>query len=602
MIGDGMGREHVDAASLYAHGARGRLFMESLPYRGRISTAGPSGITDSAAAATVMATGTFTYNAHVGVDRTGEPLETLVERAKAGGLATGIVTSAYLPHATPGAFSAHHQSRHDSLIIAEQQARDVQPDVLMGGGAQFYRPAGAGSLRGDEGLIAPLEDAGYKVVYSENELRAAAPQVDKIVGLFADEHLDYVIDREATSSQPSLSEMSMAALEVLERDPEGFFLMIEGARIDMASHANDAERAITETVDFDRTVEAVARWAAERDEVTLIVTADHECGGLTLESESGTGEIPAVSWRWGAHTNDAVDVFASGPLAEVFEGEIRDHRWIFQAALAQLQGAPFAEPPPLLRVDGRLGDLRYQVASQAVPSAFGPLRNRLDSLSVDADADGLYLGVEGIFEWEKNAVVALLDRDFGAGTGVASLKDALSDREGALDSILSSLPLSAPPVSGFGAELAIASVGGADIHLEELSDTAGLRALAPPRSSAGNLGWDAAVVNFAEGVRSRGPIEGVPGQGMEIFVPWTSIYPETGGSLPAGAKLALAIVLANDDGSHLSNQALPPLAGRPTNNPGPAGAPLPEPVVIPLDVDGDGALDAELAPHLLSGP
>src|SRR5690606_17222035 len=108
-----------------------------------------------------------------------------------------------------------------------------------------------------------------------------------LLGLFAPEHLDYVRDRSPRSSQPTLAKMSRAALRVLERNTNGFFLMIEGARIDMASHQNDIDRAIAETLAFDEAVAAVVDWIGPRQNVVLVVTADHECGGLQVIGASG---------------------------------------------------------------------------------------------------------------------------------------------------------------------------------------------------------------------------------------------------------------------------------------------------------------------------
>ena len=139
MIGDGMGAGQLDAASLYQHGATGRLFLQSLPHRGQLRTGGPSGITDSAAAATVMATGVYTYNGRIGLDRRRQPVETILERAAARGQATGVVTTTKLPHATPAAFTAHVGARSELRAIADQQVRLTRAEVMLGGGARSPR-------------------------------------------------------------------------------------------------------------------------------------------------------------------------------------------------------------------------------------------------------------------------------------------------------------------------------------------------------------------------------------------------------------------------------------------------------------------------------
>ncbi|HUH00340.1 MAG TPA: alkaline phosphatase, partial [Kofleriaceae bacterium] len=418
MIGDGMGQGQLAAAGHYANGAAGSLFLESLPVRGHLRTASLSGITDSAASATTMATGYRTFNSRIGQDRDGQPRETLVEAAHRVGLSAGVVTTSSLPHATPAAFTAHHPSRHDYVAIADDQALEIQPAVMLGGGMQFYAPAGDGSVRDDAGLIAPLETAGYRVVTTAAELAATAPSPGaRLVGLFAPEHLTYVADRAADTTEPTLAAMTLAAIAQLDTNPDGFFLLIEGARIDMASHGNDALRAVTETVAFDDAVRAVSQWAAGRDDVTLIVTADHECGGLEVITPYGAGQVPDVAWRWGQHTNTRVAVHGAGPHTEVLDGAVRDHAWVHAVASAVIDARPMIAPPTELVPDGELAELRFLASTQVVATGFGAGFNQLDALRLDADPHGLALGVEGVFQWDTNAVVVLIDTDLGAGTG-----------------------------------------------------------------------------------------------------------------------------------------------------------------------------------------
>src|SRR5688500_8907823 len=142
MIGDGMGMEQLEVASRFAHGAPGMLAMEQLAHRGELRTGGPSGVTDSAAAATVMATGVYTYNGNIGVDRAEEPVETILERAKVRGWATGVVTTTSLPHATPAGFTAHVDSRAEYEEVLRQQVREKRADVMVGGGEPVLGAAG----------------------------------------------------------------------------------------------------------------------------------------------------------------------------------------------------------------------------------------------------------------------------------------------------------------------------------------------------------------------------------------------------------------------------------------------------------------------------
>lgn len=592
MIGDGMGAGQLDIASRYRHGEPGALAMQSLPHQGKLRTGNLSGITDSAAAATTMATGALTFNGNIGIDRGEAPLQTLVEVAQVRGMASGIVSTAYLPHATPASFTAHHSTRHEPIDIAADQASQSGADIMLGGGRRFFLPEGDGSERTDEGLLLDMQSEGYEIVSTAAELGALAPgEHNKVLGLFADEHMSYVRDRAQDTEEPTLTEMSLRALELLEAQDSGFFLMIEGARIDMASHENDLQRTIDETLAFDDAIRAVHEWAEGRANVTIIVTADHECGGLELVQPAAVETLPEVTWRWGLHTNTLVDVFASGPKSETFDGEIRDHRWVHASLLAALSQNEVAAPERTLVPDGNLEEMRYRVAEQAVETGFGTDINQLDALFVDADPHGLALGIDGAFEWDENTLLLFIDTDFGAGTGLTE-STSLSDHDGSVDNIVSTLDLSGPAPEGFGAEFVLASRGGVDPHREDRWDAAGLRGIVSPHGASHDFSWHGAAINFGQEVRraeaTRAPNEG---EGFEAFIEWSALYPELGGSIPRGARLGISAVLVNTDGSFVSNQALPAFAPG-SENVGSAALALPGAIAFSLDADGNGQVDA----------
>jgi alkaline phosphatase len=559
MIGDGMGRGQLDAASRSAYGAPGMLRMQSMPSRGDMITGSLSGITDSAAAATAMATGAVTFNARIGVDRDGAPVETLVELAQRRGLGTGVVTTSALPHATPGAFTAHQPSRHDYVSIAAEQALSIRPDVMIGGGMDEYAA-----------LLDAIAADGTLVVTDLDALAAAEPS-RRVFGVLADRHMEFVLD--AATEQPSLRDMTMAAIDRLDPDPDGFFLMVEGARIDMASHGNDLERAVGETLAFDDAVAGVLEWADARDDVTVVVTADHECGGLD------TSAYPDIGWRWGNHTNARVDVFAHGPGAGVFDGAVSTFPELHASLAARVDGRDPIAPPPALAPDGHLADLPVRVAEQAVASGFGAGFNQLDALYAGADDRALAVGIEGVFEWGENAVVVLIDVDPGAGTGIGSFSGAIADTDGRVDGILAALQADLP--AGFGADFALVSAGGMDPHIEDLWTDGGLRRLDVPA----NLPWLGAPINFGERTRTAGtPVDPTPGEGFEAQVTWSTLYGAD--EPPPGARIGVAAILVNSDGGYASNQALPPFAPG-TANPGRTVYDLP---MAELDVD---ALRAE---------
>jgi alkaline phosphatase len=374
MIGDGMGPEHVELGSKFA----GPLAMEELDEGGPgFATTDDyyGGITDSAASGTALATGCKTYYGAISVDINGDPLKTSWERAYGRGMATGILSSVFLVDATPGVWTAHTASRYNYSDIAKQQARSgVQ--VLLGAGASYYVPRGAYGT-GDVDLIAEMQAGGYDYVTKATELEAA--NGPKLLGFFGGVAMTWALDRalDPSLTEPTLAQMTGKALELLSPDRDGFFLVVEGGGIDWLAHEKDPAGVMHEVAAFDEAV-AVARAFADRHPNTLlIVTADHETGGLqdvsgvnenilkgmkaTVESiwgairagmdidlgsltevevgqaieecDSSTGiadvlsERAGVTWGWGAcddgeHTATRVPVYATGPGASAFDGDL----------------------------------------------------------------------------------------------------------------------------------------------------------------------------------------------------------------------------------------------------------------------------------------
>ncbi|MCP4448212.1 MAG: hypothetical protein GY811_23170 [Myxococcales bacterium] len=550
LIGDGMGEGQLAAASYYKAGSLEALSLFNLPIRGTISTASPSGITDSAASATAMATGEVTWNGRVGIGLQGQPVQNLVELAKEYGLATGIVTTTRLAHATPASFTAHVASRGQYQDIAANMA-GLRPDVMLGGGLADFED------RGDNrNLVSELSGGGYHVVRSATELaNAEAEDSPKLLGLFANDHLTYRVDRTDDDDLPLLKDMSLAALERLDMDPQGFFLMVEGGRIDHASHANNVSRAIGETLGFDETVAAVMQWAEGRDDVTILVTADHETGGLKVLEPSAVGETPQVSWKWGSHTNASVQIFGQGPGTSVFDERAHDHRWV-HATLSGLIRNVASIPSRRILPDGRLGDLLGPTVAQSVEIP-GPGGARLTRLAADTDERGLGIGIEGLFPWNQGSTLVLIDVDYGLATGVRSLRE-LRDAMGDVDGLLSRSEVPTLGDNGFGIDLAFLTQGGLAPKFEQLLDSAGLRGLRPPYGLATELGSLRAATNFSDHSRmyENESDEVVVGQGLELFIRWEELY---GGarSPPPGARIAIWALQLGDD-AVATNQSLPP--------------------------------------------
>ncbi len=304
LIGDGMGFEQVKAAGMYAHGAPGTLPFEAFPHRAEMTThSADSPVTDSAAAATALATGRKVNNGVVSVAHPGGggELKTLLEHFGDRGRGTGLVTTADVTHATPAAFGAHRPSRNDLSGIFADYLNLTRPNVLFGGA-------------GDGTPAASVAEAGYALVTDRAGIRALDPEALAMVcGRFGEDHLPYEYD--GLGPLPRLSEMTASALRVLGSGAEGFFLMVEGGRIDHAGHDNDIGRNVLETVGFSDAVRVVADWAMGRPDTLVLVTADHETGGLKVLRNDGRGAFPTVSWSTTGHTEARVPVYAWGANA-----------------------------------------------------------------------------------------------------------------------------------------------------------------------------------------------------------------------------------------------------------------------------------------------
>jgi len=321
-IGDGMGFGHVKAAGMYADGVEGSLSFEAFPYQAETTTlSANSSITDSAAAATAMATGFKVNNGVISMAYPGDmsELETLLEYFKNRGKSTGLVTTTYITHATPAAFGAHEPARDNLSEIGIDYLNQTRPNVLFGGGANGMSSVSA-------------VQAGYTVVtdWSEMEL-LDTENITFVSGQFGNTHLPY--EYEGLGSLPHLSEMTSKALEILDHDPDGFFLMVEGGRIDHAGHANDIERNVLETVEFSNAVEKAIDWAQQRTDTLILVTADHETGGLAVLQNNGQGNFPDISWSTTGHTEQNVPIYAWGENAELVNG-VMDNTDLYKMVIA----------------------------------------------------------------------------------------------------------------------------------------------------------------------------------------------------------------------------------------------------------------------------
>ncbi|WP_059172137.1 alkaline phosphatase [Bacillus sp. FJAT-27445] len=226
-------------------------------------------VTDSAAAGTAMATGVKTNNGMISTSPDGKKLRTVLEAAEASGKATGLVATSTITHATPAVFASHVASRADEASIAPQLLENGV-DVMLGGGKKYF----------PDSLIDQAKKKGYTYINNKSGLTGVAKS-NKLIGLFADDALAPSLDREETN-QPSLAEMTDAALNVLNKDKDGFFLMVEGSQIDWAGHDHDAAWAMNDVKAFEEAL-AKALAFAKKDKQTLVVVAgDHDTGGMSV--------------------------------------------------------------------------------------------------------------------------------------------------------------------------------------------------------------------------------------------------------------------------------------------------------------------------------
>jgi alkaline phosphatase len=305
MIGDGMGTSHV-FAGITANG--GHLFLENFNYSGFSRTQSANKyITDSAAGGTALSTGTKTYNGAIGVNADTIPVKTILEKAEDRGLSTGLVSTSAITHATPASFIAHQPSRSMYEAIASDFLK-TDIDVFIGGGYKHFTEREDG-----RNLVAELKEKGYTVL--QNLDKISSVKSGKLAGLTAYEHNGRVSER-----KDMLPVATRTAINILDNNNAGFFMMVEGSQIDWGSHQNNTIYIVEEMLDFDRTIGKVLDFASKDKETLVVITADHETGGFAMNGGDMSKGIVRGGFTTGGHTAVMVPVFAYGPGAENFSG------------------------------------------------------------------------------------------------------------------------------------------------------------------------------------------------------------------------------------------------------------------------------------------
>jgi alkaline phosphatase len=305
MIGDGMGVGQIFAAMTANND---QLYLQYAKHIGFQKTKSEDKyITDSGAAGTALACGVKTNNGTIGLNREQKAVKSILEIASENEKATGLVAACKITHATPASFIAKVKDRNQYEDIAKFFISD-KLDFFVGGGLDDF------DNRSDSVSLLPLlEDKDFQIVKSQEELDAIAE--GKVAGLLSPGHIPPFKER-----GDFLLNSTKKALDVLSKDDDGFFLMVEASQIDWAGHSNDLEYILEETLDFDRVVGEVLKFASEDKHTLVIITADHETGGLTVHK--GNPEKGEIEGRFSTkdHSSLMVPVFAYGPGAEKFIG------------------------------------------------------------------------------------------------------------------------------------------------------------------------------------------------------------------------------------------------------------------------------------------
>ncbi len=350
MIGDGMGFGQLELANLVEYGLTDNLTLEKLPYYASVRTADyENQITDSTSAATAMATGYKTRDGYLGINADGEEVENIVEIAQKLGKSTGIVVTSPVYKATPAGFMIHGDIEYKYDEITDQIV-ESNVDLLFGGGSDYFTTE----------KIDILLNYGYNLTYTREEFLTLSSS--KLVGLFDGGQLPDERYRN-TTLVPSLTEMTIKALEMLSTDEDGFFLMIEGSQIDWGAHENDVVYTALEAIAFDYAVEVAYEYVQTHEDTILIVTADHETAGLDIVSNTLDDMLPMelgteeeilnqriarandinVTWEQSRHTSRHVPLFIDGEaFNDIEKGILIENTDIFNIMNQTFYGLPIS--------------------------------------------------------------------------------------------------------------------------------------------------------------------------------------------------------------------------------------------------------------------
>ena len=347
LIADGMSLSQITAYRMMKGSLNERISMDNFPYSGIVLTHSyNAAVTDSASSATAYSTGFKTNNGVLGLDKDLNVLENLTETIDKFGFVSSLISTSEVTHATPAAFASHVDLRWKTDIISSQMMNSKVATIL-GGGRYFFIPEEEGGKREDGRNLLNEINQSHILLTQKNDLSNISGSLNKqVLGLFADEHLRDEDKKDNHKLEPSLAEMLEYSVSrsnlLIDQGCAGFFVMAEGSQVDWAGHSNDFDYLIREMEDFDEAVDLALEIAKERKDTLVVVTSDHEVGGLLIEpSNPIDNSLDEVKFSFntavggGTHTGVPVPVYAYGPGSENFTGTL-DNTDIYYAMLAAL--------------------------------------------------------------------------------------------------------------------------------------------------------------------------------------------------------------------------------------------------------------------------
>jgi alkaline phosphatase len=306
LIGDGMGVSQI-FSGMIANG--GELYLNNFTNIGfSLTQSATDFVTDSGAGGTALSCGIKTFNGAIGVDIDSIPVRNIREKAEEKGYATGVVSTSAITHATPASFIAHDTDRECYEDIATDFL-NTNIDVFIGGGLNHFT-----SREDSINLIPALKAKGFQVVSGIDSISKITK--GKLAGFTSEEHNKSMIEGRGDV----LPKATKTAINILQKNPKGFFLMVEGSQIDWGGHQNNTGIIATEMLDFDQAIGVALDFASKNKKTLVIVTADHETGGFSIEDGDMNAMKIVGDFTSYDHTGVMVPIFAFGPGSQYFRG------------------------------------------------------------------------------------------------------------------------------------------------------------------------------------------------------------------------------------------------------------------------------------------